>query len=312
MTSIEIKASEAITLNAGRVEETVDGCTIHPPSMPMIDQLITQLDALPECEGDFQIQHLGVAFTALCVRWGSYLASLMDAATELHPAIPGFHKKQPPEYSFINDSEMQRLNIEISFNVYRLVQVFRERESIGLTRLLWKAYAYLPMPHQRIPKNVRATKEIYAAVITGMHTISRSTHTNDDSTTRAGGNGANKPTRHHIARANADRFLSNALACQSWRATIIESIHTGIRPPQGCRPHQQRFTRNAQLAVLREVTANFGGILYAMNMLFDEAYESQSITPWPDTATAIANSAYSLASWEWSLTDSASTVWLER
>ncbi len=82
------------------------------------------------------------------------------------------------------------------------------------------------------------------------------------------------------------------------------------RPPQGLRPHQQRFTRSTQLALLREVTANFGGILYAMHMLFDEQYDFHGIAPWPETASALANSVYSFASWDWSLADTSSVVHL--
>jgi hypothetical protein len=203
---------------------------------------------------------------------------------------------------------MRRLNIEISYNVYRLVQVFRTRESIGLTKLLWKAYAYLPMPHKRIPKSTRETRAIFGAVFTGMHTTRLSGPSHDDHTTRAGDNGTRTSKRQRIARADADRFLANALTCQNWRATLIEDIHAGEKPPQGLRPHQQRFTRSTQLALLREVTANFGGILYAMNMLFDEYYDFHGIAPWPETATTMANSVYSLASWEWSLVDTASVV----
>jgi hypothetical protein len=308
MCKIEMAISDQIKLDAGTVEESQDYFLVHPPTVPMIEQLITQLDALPQCEGDFQIQHLGIAFTALWVRWSSYLSTLMDPTTDLHPAIPGFHKKQPQEYGFISDSEMQRLNTEISYNVYYLVQVLRERENIGLTKLLWNAYAYLPMPHKRIPKNVREAKIIYAAVLTGMHTTRNSTQTE----VTTGGNGSSKPQRRQIARADADRFLANALTCQAWRATVIEDIHAGRQPPQGLRPHQQRFTRNTQLAILREVTANFGSILFAMNMLFDEQYDFRGIAPWPETATALANSGYSLAAEGWSLTDSSSSIRLDR
>ena len=312
MQKIETTLSDQITLVAETIEETSDHYLVHPPTIPMIEQLIMHLDAMPQYEGDFQIQHLSVAFTALCVRWGSYLATLMDPATELHPAIPGFHKERPQEYGFINDSEMQRLNIEISYNVYRLVQVLRERESIGLTKLLWNAYKYLPMPHKHIPKNIRETKVIYAAVLAGMHTTRNAVQTEGSIIKHTGGNRSSKPQRQQIARADADRFLANALTCQSWRATIIEDIHAGQEPPQGLRPHQQRFAHNSQLAVLREVAANFGSILFAMNMLFDEQYDFRGIAPWPETATAIANSFYSLASWDWSLTDTSSLIRLDR
>jgi hypothetical protein len=104
MRKIEVTISDQIKLDAGTIEEPQDYFLVRPPTVPMVEQLITQLDALPPCEGDFQIQHLGVAFTALCVRWGSYLGTLMDLDTELHPAIPGFHKTQPQEYSFISVS----------------------------------------------------------------------------------------------------------------------------------------------------------------------------------------------------------------
>jgi DNA-binding LacI/PurR family transcriptional regulator len=40
------------------------------------------------------------------------------------------------------------------------------------------------------------------------------------------------PRRRRIARADADRFLANALTCQSWRATLIEDFHAGEQPPQ--------------------------------------------------------------------------------
>lgn len=189
-----------------------------------------------------------------------------------------------------------------------LAQVLRERNNIGLTKLLWKAYAYLPMPHKCIPKNVREAKTIYAAVLAGMHTSWNS----PQAEVTTGGNGSSKPQRRQIARADADRFLANALGCQAWRATIIEDIHAGHQPPQGLRPHQQRFTRNTQLALLREVTANFGTILLAMNVLFDEHYDFRGIAPWPKTATAIANSVYSLAAEGWSLTDRSSVVQLDR
>ena len=51
---------------------------------------------------------------------------------------------------------------------------------------------------------------------------------------------------------------------------------------------------------------------FTMNMLFDEHYDGRGIAPWPETATALANSVYSLAAEGWSLTDSSSIVQLDR
>lgn len=199
---------------------------------------------------------------------------------------------------------MQRLNIEISYNVYHLAQLLRERENIGLTKLLWKAYVYLPMPHKSTPKNVREAKIIYAAVLAGMHITRNSTQAE----VTIGGNGSrNRNAARLHARMPIAFWLTHSPA-RAWRATIIENIHAGRQPPQGLRPHQQRFTRNTQLAILREVTANFGSILFAMNMLFDEHYDGRGIAPWPETTTALANSIYSLAAEGWSLTDSSSVI----
>ena len=49
-----------------------------------------------------------------------------------------------------------------------------------------------------------------------------------------------------------------------------------------------------------------------MNMLFDEQYDGRGIAPWPETATALANSVYSLAAEGWSLTEQSSVVQLDR
>jgi len=310
MNRIEIKVTDDLTLDAGVVEETENHSTVHPPETPMIDQLLAYLDKKPDCYSDIQIQHQGVGFTALCVRWGSYLATLMDDAADLHPAIPGFHKQQPQEYSFISDSEMKRMNIEISYNIYRIVQLYRERGDFRLWDLLNKAYAYLPMPHKRIPKNREATKIIFASLATGAYVVSQFEHGEGSGMYKIGSNGNTQPTIHRVGPENADRFLANALTCNAWRNTVIEDIHAGKAPTPLLQPHQGRFTRSAQLAVMREVTANMGSALFMLEPLFDPNYIYEDFPVWPQTATAIANYFYGMSAWDWSLTDSSTPVTL--
>jgi len=312
MTPIEVKVTDHIVLDAGTIEETAEHFTIRPPGTPMIDQLLAQLDEMPERTGDFKIEHLGVGFTALCVRWGTYLATLMDASTELHPAIPSFHKPLPDEYGFISDSEMKRMNIEVSFNLFRLVQVFRERGHLGLTQLLWKSYAYLPMLHERVPRSREAMNMIQSVVFTGSLLVAHVERGENPGILGIGEDDTPKPIIRHVAPQVADRFLANALAYHHWRNTIIEDIHAGIEPPQGLKPHQQRFTKNSQLAVMKEVAANFGSILSTMNLLFDENYSIRDVPAWPHTATAVANSLYGMSEPGWSLTDACSAVILDK
>jgi hypothetical protein len=310
MDQIKIYVTDDLTLDAGSIEETGEQFVTHPPDTPMIDQLFAYLDQKPEHYRDIQIQHQGVGLTALCVRWGSYLATLMDAAADPHPAISGFHKQQPAEYSFISDAEMKRMNIEISYNLYRVVQVFREQGNTRLWDLLNKAYAYLPMPHKRMPKNQEATHFIFASMATGAYVITRSERSEGSGMVKSGSNGDTRPAIRRVEREDADRFLANVLTCHAWRNTVIEDIHAGKAPTPPLKPHEQRFTKSAQLAVMREVTANMGSVLFMLDPLFDPTYSFEGLPVWPQTATAMANNFYGMSAWNWTLTGSSSPVTL--
>jgi hypothetical protein len=312
MNPIAIRVSDDLTLDAGSIEETPDQFVIHPPDTPMIDQLLAYLEDKPYHYSGIQIRHMAVGFTALCVRWGSYLATLMDGETDLHPAVPGFHKEQPREYSFISNSEMKRLNIEISYNIYHVVQFFRERGDHDLWGLLTKARDYLPMPHKQVRKNRQAVNEIYASLVTGAMMVARFERSEDQDSARTGSNGTPEPPLRQVAPENADRVLANVLANQAWRGTIIEDIHAGRAPMEALQPHEQRFNRKNQLAVLREVTANMGSVLFTMDMLFDPDYAFKDLPVWPQTATAVANSFHGISASDWSLTDSSSRVTLRK
>jgi hypothetical protein len=311
MNHIEIKVSDELTLDAGSIEETRDQLVIHPAATPMIDQLMRYLEGKPYHYSGIQTRHMAVGFTALCVRWGSYLATLMDGETDLHPAIPGFHKEQPSEYSFISDSEMKRLNIDISYNLYRIVQFSRERGEHDLWDLLTKARDYLPMPHKQVQMNRQKVNEIYAGVATGAMVVARFESGEGGDLPGSGSNGSAEPKLRQVGPENADRVLANALTCQAWRNNIIEEIHGGKTLEEAIRPHQQRFNRQNQLALMRELTANMGGVLFTMDTLFDPDYDVRNLLPVrPQTATAMANSFYGASAWSWSVSDSSSTVTL--
>lgn len=312
MNRIEIKVTDDLTLDAGAVEETADHFTVHPPDTPMIDQLLKFLENKPYHYSGIQTRHMAVGFTALCVRWGS-LATLMDATTDLHPAIPGFHKEQPAEHSFISNEEMKRLNIEISHNIYRLVRFSREQGNHELWTLLTKARDYLPMPHKQIQMNRQAVNEIYAGLATGAMIVAKFENGEGGELLGSGSNGRSEPKLRQVAPENADRALANVLTCQAWRNTIIEEIHGGKMPKEAIRPHQQRFNRRNQLALMREVTAKIGSVFFTMDTLFDPNYEFNDMFPvWPQTATAMANSFYGVSAWGWSVTDFSSPVTLRK
>jgi hypothetical protein len=113
-----------------------------------------------------------------------------------------------------------------------LVQVLRERENIGLTKLFWKAYAYLPMPHKRIPKNVREAKVIYAAVLAGMHTTRSSVQVK--STT--GGNGSSKPQRQILRAMMQIVFWPMPLPAKRGAPPLSRTFTLGMNPRKGSNP----------------------------------------------------------------------------
>lgn len=312
MAQIEIPVTEDIMLDAGFVQETDTFTLVQPPAEPMIDQLIKQLDALPEQHGDFQVQHLSVAVSALCVRWGTYLTTLMDERTELHPSIPGFGHAQPEDMRLTADTEMKRLNIEVSYNLHRLVQVFREREKQGLYDLLWKARAFLPMPHKRSQRSRLMAQTLFVALGLGSEKLARENRQQSLGVTSPGGNGHQASTGEEIPRQDADRYIANFLTYHCWRNTIIEDIHAGFEPDPPLQPHQQRFTRRGQLALLREVTSNLGAAYTMFDILFDVYYRFRDFPSWPETATALSRSEDGSAAANWSLTDSSAPVTLPK
>src|SRR5579864_7489950 len=90
--SIQIRVNDELTLDAGIVrasDEQDARYEITPPVKPMLDQVIVYLNSKPPLpyEG-IRSSRSGVGLTALCIRWGSYLATLMDSTAVLHPDIP--------------------------------------------------------------------------------------------------------------------------------------------------------------------------------------------------------------------------------
>jgi len=294
----------ALTLDAGSVSAAADRITILPPAIPMIDQLLTYLDGQPRHDDDIQIRHQAVGCAALCVRWGTYLATLTDASAPLHPDLASSSVGQSQRYSLISDAEMRRLNIEVSANLARLVRLYRERGRFALYALLAKAHAYLPMPQQSVHKDAEATALLYGALQAGGRILRSAQEGTSDEGTRA--------HPRLIAERDADRFLCNVLASHAWRNTTIEDVHAGARPPHPLRPQQRRFTQATERRLLREVSANLGGVLFAFDDLFDASSARAGLPAWPQTASALASTLYSGWATGWSLADVSSPVTLEQ
>ncbi len=133
----------ALTLDARACFEGENALTILPPSVTMFDQLLDWLyrKTTPDTIG-FSAKTIGIGATALCLRWGSYLAALLDEHKPPDPRIGS------PGISMIADSEMKRINLECSSNLASLIRMLHQDE-VGCHHLLHLAQQNLPMPKVR-------------------------------------------------------------------------------------------------------------------------------------------------------------------
>jgi len=297
MTSLTIAVGQLEPFDAGALVEEVDTWIIQPPREPMIDQLLARLDALPDERSDrtpLQTRRLGVGLAALCVRWGSYLATLLDESAPLHPDAAASHAgADAPSYSLITDGEMKRMNIEVSYNLARIAQRYHERGMEGLDALLAKAAMRLPMPQRAVPMDRELAGYLVPSLVPA-----------DPSSAR-------RHTRV-VPIEHADRAIANVLAVWGWRNTAIETIHAGGEPRAPLRPQQRRLRPQQARRLMREISAKFASHYFYFDTFFGDGPTYDDLPRWPASATALANSFLGAWASAWSLTEESAPVILER
>jgi hypothetical protein len=105
---LEIPVSEHFALSSGRVVAKGNLRIIHPPEQSIFNQLCSWLDQCPPPTVGFNHWVFALGATALCLRWGTYLAVLMNKTKPTDPRA----KRQTT--SMISQDEMKRINIEAS------------------------------------------------------------------------------------------------------------------------------------------------------------------------------------------------------
>lgn len=212
---ILLRVNDELRLDAGSVEVCAGAYGPHylirPPQVTMFHQVLDYLLNKPDpprYPSGSMIGREGVAAAALTLRWGSYLAVLLDRDK------PVWAEVDSPTTSRINDDEMARINIEASaalaewFNIYRASDDRRVCE-----QLVNRAVTYLPMP-----KKTSRLKITEFSVLAVPEHAARWLDASDES---------------RVARARADaqrypsRVLANALVHCGWRNGPVESIHAG-------------------------------------------------------------------------------------
>ena len=102
---LTVRVVDTFSLNAGQVEQEGDECWILPPNVSLFEQLCEWLYQRPAPTTGYHHWALGIGVTALCLRWGTYLAVLLDEAKPIDPRTTDNHA------SMISDEEMKRINI---------------------------------------------------------------------------------------------------------------------------------------------------------------------------------------------------------
>lgn len=277
----------SLTLDAGACCVGENAITILPPSVTMFDQLLDWLSrkAAPD-QAVFGAQSIGIGATALCLRWGSHLAVLLDEHKPPDPRIGS------PGISMIADSEMKRINLECSSNLARLIRMLHEDE-VGCYRLLHLAQQNLPMPQFRFHQSMDPFEALQPLVSPFFWEMAGADYR--DRLDRA------RPivTRHPY------RVLGNSMELAAWRNGPVEDIHRGLAV--GHFLDHRRATDDE----CRELMSFTSGRLSVLLSRFRPWMRSPGPAPsWPENLAGIQISPRFTCS-SWSLTESCSVVEFE-
>ncbi len=212
---LQVRVAQNLVLDAGTCEQVAgpygQEWLIEPPTTTMFHQVLDWLRAQPDPpkppSGSF-VGREGVAAAALTLRWGSWLAVLLDADKPLWSEV------KSPHLSRIADEEMARINIEASAALAEWIDLYRE-DPLGprYQQLVNRAVAYLPMPKKSV------TRDGLALLALALPELDPRFF---DDVSAARMERALADAEHHPAR-----LLANAFVNMAWRNGPVEDVHAG-------------------------------------------------------------------------------------
>jgi hypothetical protein len=212
---IQVRVNKELVLDAGTCEEVAGPHgperLIRPPEVTLFHQVLAYLREKPDPPKGLSgsmVGREGVAAAALTLRWGSYLAVLLD------PGKPVWSEVKSESISRICDQEMARINIEASAALAEWIDLYRADQG-GHTyeQLVNRAVACLPMPK----KTSRLQITEFAALAEPEFASRLAKAVN---TTRV--KQVLTEVEHHPSRV-----FANALVNSAWRNGPVENIHAG-------------------------------------------------------------------------------------
>lgn len=289
MTPLQVRVDSEFKLEVGSLICDSELLRLRPPQHSMFDQLCTYLRyaSLPEkVPRVLSAWVIGIGTTALCLRWGSYLAFIWDGDKPLDPRV------HDSAASLISDGEMARINIEASSNLAKLLSLQHEKPE-EFNRLLWAAYTILPMPWRKVkPARDVTVKLLQAGLAVPAKVVEQFL-------------GAGNLPKEICARPM--RAYANVLVNSFWRNNSpVEDLHAGWVPVRSLT--RRRAAPNQVNGVLRFVSEGFSAMLGGAL-----PWEKQVATslPWP----ACVRSLYAIPGSGpsgWSFTEECREVLLTR
>lgn len=276
-----VTASDNLSLYAGAVTTQADILVIHPPEPSLFDQLCTWLDQCPRPTVGFNHWVLAIGATALCLRWGTYLAVLMDEAKPVDP------RAKYLTTSMVSQEEMRRINIEASSNLARLLQLWHQDEDAFFDRLR-RAYEQLPMPQRRVKRNWEPL-EMMLGFLVGVHKTRK----------------ISLPASAPPAVSYPYRAVANAIINLTYRNGPVEDSHAG----QGAAYSfsHRRFTDRQARQVIRYTAGRLSPFVSDFPLWGDYLAD---MPPWPERIMALP--AFRWYPLDWSLTESSSQIRLKQ
>ena len=212
---LTVRVNDQFVLDAGRCER-VDGARgaellIRPPATTLFAQVLAYLRAQPDPPAERSRQSdvdEGVAAAAAVLRWGSYLAVLLDGDK------PTWSEVRSPGTSRIADAEMARIAIEATAALSEWIDLLRADEAFH-RRLVARAIEHLPMPRTLArSQSPRAPLQALADE-TCAETLLQATASSRRDRVQA------------AVERNPTRVLANAIVNTAWRNGPVENLHAG-------------------------------------------------------------------------------------
>ena len=240
---------------------------ITPPAVPMFQQVVEYLEAKPVPRGgNFQRADEARAAVAVCLRWGSYFALLVDPS---RPASPDIHDQQTSQ---IDDDEMARMNIEISAALEWWLTL-RGADDRRYWDLVHRTLGYLPVR----PKTVRPLP--HGEILLASAVPDLAMHV------RRGWPSDRLASDLVLAENHGIRIIANTITLHAWRNGPIEEVHAGRTSGYGL--GEQRVLPQAERAIIRQAQSGFSTGLKAVDFLkYDGA--------WPPPAERVLPFLHSL------------------